>query len=152
MKVQNMEQQRFDIGSLSDVERTPQGGLRVKAHLTRAGVFEYETTEGKSIREYRPPEEVFAAESLATLSDAPITVEHPGMVTMRSLVGGERVVSDGDHPHGRVEPAAFEQRAAPAHSDELLIADLDDVGHHRQIELVIRTRHDLRHIRHRVFG
>jgi hypothetical protein len=33
------------------------------------------------VREYRPPEEVFHADSLATLPDAPLTVGHPGLVS-----------------------------------------------------------------------
>jgi hypothetical protein len=68
---------RYDHGTLGDVEVTPQGGLSIPAFLTRAGVFDYEQDDGTVIREYRPPEEVFKNESLATLSNAPLCNEHP---------------------------------------------------------------------------
>jgi hypothetical protein len=72
---------RFDVGTLSNVEKTPQGGLRIAAHLTRSGVFHYDDGKGGTIAEYRPLDEVSHADSIATLSDAPVTVGHPGMVT-----------------------------------------------------------------------
>jgi hypothetical protein len=68
---------RFDVGSIRGVETTPTGGLRVPAALTRTGVFRYVDSTGKEVREWRPPEEVFAADSLATLRGAPITDLHP---------------------------------------------------------------------------
>lgn len=74
------EVQRWDVGSIGNVERTPQGGLRVDAALTRTGIFTYTTPEGKEIREYRPPEEVFHQDSLATLADAPVTDLHPSVM------------------------------------------------------------------------
>lgn len=64
-------------GTISSVEATPQGGLRVRAHVTRTGVLEYVRADGSIRREYRPPDEVFAPSSLATLDDAPFTVMHP---------------------------------------------------------------------------
>ena len=73
---------RFDQGSVRGVERTPQGGLRVAAAITRVGVLTYRDAEGREWRELRPAEEVFAADSLATLRGAPVTDAHPGeMVT-----------------------------------------------------------------------
>lgn len=61
----------------AQVEETPAGGLRIPSHVTRVGVFEYRLTDGSSRREYRPPEEVFAAESLASYRDAAVAVGHP---------------------------------------------------------------------------
>lgn len=56
--------------------------MRVPAVLTRAGVFTYQDEDGKVWSELRPPEEVFAADSLATLRDATVTEMHPpGPVT-----------------------------------------------------------------------
>lgn len=73
---------RIDVGKLGKVERTPQGGLRVDANLTRVGVFLYRNPDGSERRELRPAEEVFKADSLATLADAPVTDLHPpAMVT-----------------------------------------------------------------------
>lgn len=82
---------RYDVGRLGNVERTPQGGIRVPANLTRTGVFAYPRPDGTIFREYRPPEEVFKADSLATLTDAPVTDLHPDpnvypeMVTPRNF-------------------------------------------------------------------
>lgn len=50
--------------------------MRVEAAVARTGVLEY--SDGtRTWREYRPEEEVFAADSLATLRGAPVTNEHP---------------------------------------------------------------------------
>lgn len=73
-----MTVQRFDSGGkLGKVERTPQGGIKAPAGLTRSGVLVYLNPDGTERREYRPPEEVFAAQSVATLSHAPVTKLHP---------------------------------------------------------------------------
>jgi hypothetical protein len=72
-----VEVQRLDFGRLGKVERTPQGGIRVPANLTRIGVFPYTRPDGTVVRELRHPEEVFAADSLATLAGAPVTDLHP---------------------------------------------------------------------------
>lgn len=58
-------------------EKTPQGFLKVPAHLTRAGVFVYVNDDGSERREWRPSSEVLKADSLATLISAPVTDEHP---------------------------------------------------------------------------
>ena len=64
---------RFDFnGSSNEFRRTPQGFLRVNARLTKTGIFNYE-----SGREYRSEEEVFRADSLASLQGAPVTDLHP---------------------------------------------------------------------------
>lgn len=67
-------------GRLDSKKRTPQGGLRIDANLTRTGVFLYRDARGATVREYRPPEEVFKADSLETLKLATLTVGHPDMV------------------------------------------------------------------------
>lgn len=65
----------------SKMKRTPQGGIRGPAAVTRVGVFRYKHNDGpmagKVVREYRPAEEVFHPDSLATLDQAPITDYHP---------------------------------------------------------------------------
>lgn len=64
---------RFDFnGSSGEWKRTPQGFLRVNARLSRTGVFAYENG-----REYRSDEEVFHADSLASINGAPVTDLHP---------------------------------------------------------------------------
>jgi uncharacterized protein len=69
--------ERLDFGRMSKAKRTPQGGLRVPAYLTRVGVFTYKRKDGTQQRELRPPEEVFHPDSLATLPDIPVTKLHP---------------------------------------------------------------------------
>jgi hypothetical protein len=94
---------RFDVAEIGKPVRTPQGFLRVAAFLTRAGVFEYKRHDGSMARELRPPEEVFRADSLASLSAAPLTDLHPTeMVSPKNVrtlrVGhvGEAVRQDGN--------------------------------------------------------
>lgn len=47
------------------------------AAVTRTGVLRYRDGTGREWGEYRPPEEVFATDSLATLRAAPVTDGHP---------------------------------------------------------------------------
>ncbi len=68
---------RYDAATLGQAKRTPQGFLRAAARLTRTGVLAYKRADGTVCRELRRPEQVFAAESLATLGDAPLTDLHP---------------------------------------------------------------------------
>jgi HK97 family phage prohead protease len=68
---------RLDGGRLGKVQRTPSGGIRAPARLTRTGVLTYTRADGTKLRELRMPEEVFAADSLATLQSAPVTDHHP---------------------------------------------------------------------------
>lgn len=63
------------------VRTTPQGGLEVEAVLSKPGVFTYYTETGKPVREYRPPEEVFRSDALATLANIPVTNRHHGVIT-----------------------------------------------------------------------
>ncbi len=96
---------RIDAYPLGQTERTPQGGLRIPATLTRVGVFAYTQPDGTIRREYRSPAEVFAPESLAMLRGAPVTDLHPGDGRVdsadwrRKAVGhaGEDVRQDGPH-------------------------------------------------------
>lgn len=78
---------RFDAGILGKLERTPTGGVRAPARVTRTGVLVYRRADGTTVREYRSPEEVFHADSLRSLADAAVTIAHP--------------------PSGRVTPASF---------------------------------------------
>ncbi|OOF52555.1 DUF2213 domain-containing protein [Rodentibacter trehalosifermentans] len=64
--------------------------------LTRTGVFVYVLPDGSKRREYRPPDEVFKADSLRAYKGIPITDEHHGKVTKANahLVIGS-VLSEG---------------------------------------------------------
>jgi len=76
--------QRFDVvGRAGRVRRTQVGGVRVDARLTRIGVLPYTLSDGSVRRELRHPDEVFDAESLATLQSAPVT----DLAHHRSLIG-----------------------------------------------------------------
>jgi len=96
---------RTDRSILGAVQRTPQGGIRVPATVTRSGVLTYLQPDGSKRREYRPASEVFSDEHLASLRGAPVTDLHPGSgrvdsKTWRSLsVGhaGETPAQEGDH-------------------------------------------------------
>lgn len=65
-------------------EMTPEGFLRVPGHVARSGIQQYLASElgldGDPMRVvgvYRPPEEVFSADSLATYKGADVTLTHP---------------------------------------------------------------------------
>lgn len=95
---------RYDSGELGTIERTPAGGIKVPAYVTRSGVFLYRGPNGETRRELRPPEEVFSEDSLASLKNAPVTDLHPAVpVTPDNwkalTVGhvGEDVKADGTH-------------------------------------------------------
>jgi hypothetical protein len=95
--------QRFDRSELRKPTRTREGWLRADGYLTRIGVFEYRRGDGSVQREWRPPEEVFHQDALASFTLAPITREHPrGAVTADNWrdvsVGtvGELVKRDGE--------------------------------------------------------
>lgn len=80
------------------------GRLRVDGHLTRSGVFVYRNPDGTQRREYRPPAEVFHADSLSSFAMLPVTNDHPdGLLSAANIrqhaVGwtGETVRQDDDH-------------------------------------------------------
>jgi uncharacterized protein len=79
---ENQLEKRYDRSKLSraSVTPTPSGGARIPANLTRAGVLEYRNDDGSIRRELRLPEEVFKADSLDTLRDAPLIEGHPAMI------------------------------------------------------------------------
>lgn len=98
---------RADFATLDRVgalERTPTGGIRVPARIARTGVLVYQMADGSTVREYRPPEEAFRAESLASLQDAVVTLDHPRSRlvtpdTARSVSVGH--VREVGHPDGK---------------------------------------------------
>lgn len=73
---------RYDYFRLdaSNLRRTPQGGVVAPAALTRTGIFVYKRGDGSTVRELRPPEEVFHADSLASLAHAPLTIGHVAQI------------------------------------------------------------------------
>lgn len=55
--------------------------MEVEAVLNRPGVFTYYTEDGRAVREYRPPEEVFSDTALAQIANLPVTNLHHGEIT-----------------------------------------------------------------------
>lgn len=95
--------QRFDRGELRPARKRADGTARYDGYLTRSGVFKYLRADGSVLLEYRSPEEVFKAESLATLELVPITNNHPtDMIdaanAARLAIGavGDTIQRDGD--------------------------------------------------------
>ena len=71
---------RYDLISIG-AELTPEGWIKDRPVVTRSGIFEYRRADGTIRREYRPPEEVFKADSLASMHGIPVCAGHPGHVT-----------------------------------------------------------------------
>lgn len=107
---------RYDRVALK-ATRTDDGFIRDAPILTRTGVFLYRNPDGSTRKEYRPPEAVFAADSLSAYQGIPITDGHPGKVTSKNARGAVlgSVMSpgrqDGDNLRGDVviyDPAPIE--------------------------------------------
>lgn len=103
--------QRIHRGVRTDrIRQTTQGGLAIDAVLSRVGEFEYTDQHGNPRLESRPPEEVLAPESIATLRNATVTVAHPADSAVHTknwrvvAVGhvGEDVRVEGDAVVGTV--------------------------------------------------
>src|SRR3989338_393030 len=98
-----MSVRRFDfLGSAHKFETTPQGFIRLDAKLTRTGIFTYHQ-DGKTVRELRLPEEVFANDALKSIAGAPVTDLHPddfvSPENAKELAigfAGEEVKAEGD--------------------------------------------------------
>lgn len=67
---------RTDVAELAKPETLPNGWLRVDAFISRTGIQVYER-DGRPFREYRPPSEVFKADTLQSFSGVPVTNQHP---------------------------------------------------------------------------
>lgn len=90
---------RFDSVAIPSARIDADGFLHDQPILTRAGVFTYRNPDGSMRREYRPPEEVFRADSLASYRGKPITIRHPteGMVSPSNArrVSVGTIISEG---------------------------------------------------------
>ena len=72
--------QRFDNVAFKAV-KTDEGFIRDTPIVGRTGILVYRNADGSERREYRPPEEAFKADSLASLMGKPITIGHKAFVT-----------------------------------------------------------------------
>lgn len=86
LKNRFLAQDRISISSRRVV--TDEGYLRVPGVMARTGIQEYKAFElgldkavgmspMQTVRLYRPPEEVFAPDSMASFEGVPITIDHP---------------------------------------------------------------------------
>lgn len=87
--------QRTDfVGPTRGVRETPQGGLCVEAAVARSGVLPY-SDGAREWKEYRPPEEVFSVDSLASLRGATVTDQHPAALvtpaTFKAVARGNAI-------------------------------------------------------------
>ena len=67
---------RYDFAQIK-ATKTDEGYLIDTPIVGRIGVQLYRNADGTIRREFRPPDEVFKADSLATYSGKPITDDHP---------------------------------------------------------------------------
>ena len=72
--------QRFDNVAFK-ATKTAEGFIRDTPIVGRTGILLYRNADGTERREYRPPEEAFKADSLASLQGKPITIGHKAYVT-----------------------------------------------------------------------
>lgn len=96
--------QRFDRVAFT-ATRTPEGFIRDTPIVGRAGILRYKNADGSDRYEYRPPEEAFKAESLASLLGKPITVGHKAMVDSENAASVKpigTVLSEGRQDDGSI--------------------------------------------------
>ena len=72
--------QRFDNVAFK-ATKTAEGFIRDTPIVGRTGILVYRNADGTERKEYRPPEEAFKADSLASLQGKPITIGHKAYVT-----------------------------------------------------------------------
>ena len=72
--------QRYDNYSFQAI-KTDEGFITDSPIIGRTGILIYTNADGSTRREYRPPEEAFNIDSLASIRGKPITLGHHGLVT-----------------------------------------------------------------------
>lgn len=72
--------QRFDNVAFK-ATKTAEGFIRDTPIVGRTGILVYRNADGTERKEYRPPEEAFKADSLASFLGKPITIGHKAFVT-----------------------------------------------------------------------
>lgn len=91
--------ERYDFARLDNIERTPSGGLRIPANLSRTGVLTYHFPDGSVRRELRHPKHVFKEDSIKSLRDAPVTDLHPPEMVTPSNYGKYNKGHISDYGH-----------------------------------------------------
>ena len=89
--------QRYDNYAIT-ATKTDEGFIKDAPIIGRTGILEYRNADGSIRREYRPPEEAFKADSLASIRGKPITLGHHGWVSSANYREAKpvgTVISDG---------------------------------------------------------
>jgi hypothetical protein len=99
----------FDTVDADGARVTKDGYLVADARVARTGIQLYSAAElgmdgDGVVRVYRPPDEVFAADAMASYAHRPVTVEHPPMLVDSSNwkdyargQTGDEIVRDGEY-------------------------------------------------------
>jgi len=88
---------RIDRATLGPARRTDEGYIEDRPIVTRTGVFAY-SDGGNVRRELRHPDDVFAADSLASLSMLPVTMGHPDVPVTSSNAKALSIGMTGEQP------------------------------------------------------
>ncbi len=105
-----MSKMLFDTVDATGARLTRDGFLVAEAAVARTGIQLYSAgelgmdgDENAVVRVYRPPEEVFAADAMASYAHRPVTVDHPGDMVDASTwkdhargQTGDEVLRDGE--------------------------------------------------------
>lgn len=88
---------------------TPEGYLIDNPIVTRTGIFEYHKPDGSIRREFRPPEEVFAKESLESYVGKPVIITHDAGYVDKDSAPDEEIgtilekgYKDGDNVRAKI--------------------------------------------------
>jgi len=79
---------RYDMIPIKAVTDPKTGWIKDRPVVTRSGIFAYRKRDGKIQKEFRPEDEVFHEDSLASLMGIPITVNHPGKLLNKDNADG----------------------------------------------------------------
>ena len=82
---------RVDIGEFRTPTLTKEGYLKADGLATRKGIFEYVMMDGSIRKELKDPNEVFNRQAMDSLSEVPITNDHPPVMLDSSNVRGYSV-------------------------------------------------------------
>ena len=88
---QNTYVQRLDSISLDKTYFTKEGYFVDHPIVTSVGIFEYKNPDGTTRRELRLPEDVFAAQSLASYKGKPIIMTHDAGYVDKNNVEDETI-------------------------------------------------------------
>lgn len=92
-------------------EVLPGNRVKIKAILTKAGVFDYLRGQ-ESVKERRPESEVFATDSLATLEGAYVTIDHPSDGNAKANAIGRVLSVQTEPPYVKGVLQVEDERAA----------------------------------------